>query len=284
MIEGQPSATAFRTAIRRAAHQLLDKPLVFEDPLALTIIGGDRGSTLARDELSRADSPGGAALRFFLAARSRYAEDRLAAAVARGIRRYVVLGAGLDTFAYRNRFAGDGLRVYEVDRPATQAWKKQQLTATGIAIPPDVVFVPIDFATEALDERLAAAGLAPDEPAFFSWLGVVPYLTEEAIFATLRIIAARPSGSEVVFDYALQPDRLGQLQRLAFQTLAGRVAGLGEPFVSFFKPEDLARRLADLGFTAVEDLAGPDLGKAYLGVASPLDRSSAGHVVSAVKA
>jgi methyltransferase (TIGR00027 family) len=284
MIEGQPSATAFRVAMRRAAHQLLDKPLIFEDPLALTIVGGDRGSVLARDELSRADSPGGETIRAFLAARSRFAEDRLAAAVARGVRHIVVLGAGLETFAYRNRFADQGVVVFEVDHPATQAWKRERLAATGIAVPESVRFVPVDFAVDRLDEKLVAAGLDPSIPAFFSWLGVAPYLTEAAIFSTLGIIAARSGGGEVVFDYAEIPDKLSLLQRLAFTTLAGRTASLGEPFVTFFKPDDLAGRLVDLGFSSIEDRTGPALGEIYVGAPSALDRAEVGHVVAAIKA
>lgn len=283
MIEGQPSATAFRVAMRRAAHQLLDKPLIFEDPLALTIVGGDRGSVVARDELSRADSPGGETIRAFLAARSRFAEDRLAAAVARGVRNVVVLGAGLETFAYRNPYADKGVVVFEVDHPATQAWKRERLAATGIAVPESVTFVPVNFSTERLDDKLLAAGLDPTVPVFFSWLGVAPYLTEEAILSTLRIIAQRQGGGEVVFDYAETPEKLGILQRLAFTTLAGRAASVGEPFVTFFKPEELASRLSELGFTSIEDRTGPDLGQIYLGGPSALDRAAIGHVVAAIR-
>ncbi len=281
MIEGKPSATALRVAVRRAAHQLLDKPLIFEDPLALTIVGGDRGSAVARDEISRADSAGGAALRAFIAARSRFAEDRIADAVAAGCRHVVVLGAGLDTFAYRNRFATEGVVVYEVDHPATQAWKRQRLQQTRIAIPDSVRFVPVDFSRDKLDEKLAEAGLDGAVPVFFSWLGVVPYLTEAAIFATLGIIAARAGGAEVVFDYAEPPDRVGVLQRLAFLTLAGRTAQLGEPFVSYFRPEEIAKRLAALGFTVAASLSGPDLGRLYAGGPSPLDEAEVGHVLHA---
>lgn len=284
MIEGQPSATAFRVAMRRAAHQLLDKPLIFEDPLALTIVGGDRGSVLARDELSRANSPGGETIRAFLAVRSRFAEDRLAAAVARGVSHIVVLGAGLETFAYRNRFADQGVVVFEVDHPATQAWKRERLAATGIAVPETVHFVPVDFTVDRLDEKLVAAGLDPSIPAFFSWLGVAPYLTEAAIFSTLGIIAERSGGGEVVFDYAEIPDKLSLLQRLAFTTLAGHTASLGEPFVTFFKPDELAGRLADLGFSSIEDRTGPALGEIYVGAPSALDRAEVGHVVAAIKA
>jgi methyltransferase (TIGR00027 family) len=193
----------------------------------------------------------------------------------------VVLGAGLDTFAYRNPFADLGVVVYEVDHPATQAWKRQRLAATGIAVPPAVRYVAVDFSADRLDEKLAAAGLDGTAPVFFSWLGVVPYLGEAAFAATLSVIAAWKGGSEVVFDYAEPPDRLSLLQRLAFTKLAGRVAELGEPFVSYFRPDDVTRRLASLGFATIENLAGPDLGRLYVGRASPLDRTAVGHVVYA---
>jgi methyltransferase (TIGR00027 family) len=284
MIEGQPSATALRTAMRRAAHQLLDSPLVFEDPLAVTIIGGDRGSEVARTELSRAESPTGSALRYFVAARSRYADERLALAVERGVRQAIVLGAGLDTLAYRNPFAAEGLVVYEVDHPATQAWKHQRLAETGIGIPTGVRFVAVDFARDRIDERLAEAGLDPAESAFFTWLGVVPYLTEAVVMSTLGGIAARAGESEIVFDFAEPPGGFSRLQRLAFDKLARRVAGLGEPFLTFFRQDDLEARLRALGYSEIEILAGPDLGARYLQGASPLDRTGIGHVASARRA
>ncbi|MCX5481498.1 SAM-dependent methyltransferase [Kaistia geumhonensis] len=282
MIEGKPSATAYRAAVRRAAHQLLDKPVIFDDPLALTIVGGDRGSAVARDEISRADSAGGAALRAFIAARARFAEDRIAAAVDSGVRHVVVLGAGLDTFAYRNPFADRGVLVYEVDHPATQAWKRQRLQQTQIAVPPSVRYVAVDFSTDRLDEKLAAAGLDTAAPAFFTWLGVVPYLDDAAIASTLGVIAARRGGAELVFDYAEPPDRVGMLQRLAFLTLAGRAAALGEPIVSYFRPDEIEKKLAAFGFSVAANLAGPDLGRLYAGGASALDNAAVGHVLHAV--
>src|ERR1700688_3077516 len=185
MQEGKFSKTAQRVAIRRAAHQLLDEPRVLEDPLALRIIGSE-----AEEELRSNPKEHHAfarAFRAFMAARSRYAEDELARAVAHGVRQYVVLGAGLDTFAYRNPHAG--LRVFEVDHPATQAWKREQLQAAGIAIPPSLTFVPIDFEQETLADGLEDCGFDASAAAFFSWLGVTPYLTREACMTTLSSIA-----------------------------------------------------------------------------------------------
>ena len=127
-------------------------------------------------------------------------------AVAKGVRQYVVLGAGLDTFAYRNPFAY--LRVFEVDHPATQAWKRDQLQAGGIAIPDGFAFVAVDFEKQTLNAELAAAGFTTSQPAFFSWLGVTPYLTREAFEGTLRFIAAMPAGSGVAFDFAVERSAL----------------------------------------------------------------------------
>jgi methyltransferase (TIGR00027 family) len=170
--------------------------------------------------------------RAFMAARSRYVEDRLAEAVASGVTQYVVLGAGLDTFAYRNSFTS--LQVFEVDFPATQAWKHEMLQAAGIELPENLTFVPLDFEHKALAAALAEAGFNGHQAAFFGWLGVVPYLTLDAFRATLRTVAALPAGSAVSLDYARAPETLSPPGRKAFDALAGRVAAAGEPFQLFF--------------------------------------------------
>src|SRR5271170_3182658 len=168
------SRSALRVALRRAAHQIHDSPVVFNDPLAVAILGEAYAEELRRTPL-RPDRPFSIGLRAFLVARSRYAEDNLSRAVAAGVGQYVLLGAGLDTFAYRNPHAG--LRVFEVDHPATQQWKREQLEAAGIAIPAALTFVPVDFERQTLAEGLGQAGLDLSAAAFFSWLGVTPYLT-----------------------------------------------------------------------------------------------------------
>src|SRR5205807_2417198 len=120
-------------------------------------------------------------MRLFVAARSRYSEDALAACVARGVQQVVVLGAGLDTFSLRNPFAGQGVRVFEVDFPATQEWKRQQLKQAALAVPGWLTFAPVDFERQSVSDGLAQSGFRVDRPAFFQWLGVVPYLTRDAI-------------------------------------------------------------------------------------------------------
>src|ERR1700678_2018414 len=209
MRDAQPSRTAQRVAMRRAAHQLLDEPRVFDDPLAVAIADGES------ERPPRAEQPFSRALRAFLAVRSRYAEDQLAQAVERGIRQYVVLGAGLDTFAYRNPFQSAGLHVFEVDHPATQEWKRAQLRDAGIAIPEEMTFAAVDFERQSLEAGLLAAGFDQRQSAFFSWLGVTPYLSRPAFDATVEFIASLPAGSGVGFDFAIERSLITPLQQLA---------------------------------------------------------------------
>jgi methyltransferase (TIGR00027 family) len=257
MHEAKPSRTAQRVAMRRAAHQVLDQPKVFDDPLAVAIADGES------ERPPDANQPYSRALRAFLVVRSRYAEDQLARAVDRGVRQYVVLGAGLDTFAYRNPFQSAGLHVFEVDHPATQEWKRAQLGQAGIAIPDDMTFAAVDFERQSLEDGLSAAGFDKLRPAFFSWLGVTPYLSRAAFDATIGFIARMPSGSGVVFDYAVERSLLSPRQQVALDALAARVARAGEPFQLFFDPAALARDLAGLGFENIEDLNGDAINARY---------------------
>ncbi|HKV94593.1 MAG TPA: class I SAM-dependent methyltransferase [Candidatus Angelobacter sp.] len=258
MLADQPSQTAHRVALRRAAHQLWDNPKVFDDPVALKIIPPDARAELAASRPS--DSLPSRHLRAFMVARSRFAEDHLAEAVLRGVKQYVILGAGLDTFAYRNSYPD--LRVYEVDYPATQAWKRQRLRLSDIPIPPTLTFAPIDFEKGTLHAGLSRAGFQTNEPSFFSWLGVTPYLEEATVLATLQWIASCPD-SGVAFDYAVPRSSLGFFHRITFDALAARVAAAGEPFVGFFDPEALSRELQQMGFKHIEDLNGDEINVRY---------------------
>jgi methyltransferase (TIGR00027 family) len=259
MQEGKFSRTAQRVAIRRAAHQLLDQPRVLDDPLALRIIGSEAAEELRTNP--KEHHAFSRAFRAFMAARSRYAEDELARAVARGVRQYVVLGAGLDTFAYRNPHPG--LRVFEVDHAATQAWKREQLQGAGIAIPAALTFVPIDFERQTLADGLEQSGFDLRAAAFFSWLGVTPYLTRDACMTTLSFVAKMPAGSGVVFDFAVDPALLNAGQRQALDALSQRVARYGEPFQLFFDPEKLQDELRGMGFCRTEFLQGKELNARY---------------------
>jgi methyltransferase (TIGR00027 family) len=262
MEPARPSKTALRVALRRAAHQIHDRPLVFEDPIAVPILGSEYLEDLRRTpDPAPGDKqrPFSIGMRAYLVARSRCAEDALAQAVAEGATQYVLLGAGLDTFAHRNPYPG--LRVFEVDHPATQAWKRQLLAQSKLPHPPGLTYAPVDFERESLPERLAAAGFDPAQITFFAWLGVVPYLTLEAFRSTIRFIAAQPRGSGVVFDYG-QPRRvLPFREQLAHDSLAARVKLAGEPFQLFFTPSEVACELED--FRTIEDLGAYELNLRY---------------------
>ena len=273
-----PSRTALSVALRRAAHQLHDSPVVFADPIAVAILGATYAEELRRTPL-RMDRPFSIALRAFLVARSRYAEDNLRRAVASGVDQYVLLGAGLDTFAYRNPFAK--LRVFEVDHPATQQWKRELLQRNGIAIPDSLTYTPVDFECQSLSTQLRDAGFNHSAPAFFAWLGVVPYLTLEAFRATLGFISAQPAGSGLTLDYGQPRDVLPVIERLAHDSLASRVERAGEPFRLFFTPPEIAAELAR--FHSLEDLGAAEINARYFNERSDqlAIRGTAGRLLSA---
>jgi methyltransferase (TIGR00027 family) len=257
MRPGQPSRTALGAAGLRAAHQVLDGAAIFSDPLALRILGADAGDLVRKAEAE--PDPYRQRLRWFIAARSRVADDALAAATKRGACQLVVLGAGLDTTAYRAMPSHD-LRIFEVDHPATQTWKRERLAEAGIPLPAALTFVAIDFERATLAEGLAAAGFDSALQTFFSWLGVVPYLTDDAIFSTLGYIAGLPGGAHVVFDYVNPPDTMTEPGRRAMhEALIARVAGLSEPLRNHFDSDALHARLKALGFRELEDLGWPEI-------------------------
>jgi methyltransferase (TIGR00027 family) len=276
MEAGQPSRTAWAAATHRAAHQILEQGRIFCDPLALRILGVD-AETVGREA---AEHPSRRRMRIFIAVRTRFAEDALARAVEQGVRQLVVLGAGLDTYVYRNPL-GDRLRIFEVDHPATQAWKRERLAEAAIPLPGWLTFAPIDFEREALADGLAAAGFVREQPTFFTWLGVVPYLSEEAAWSTLRFIASLPKGTQVVFDYSDPPESLSPEARATHDQRAERVAALGEAWVNYFEAEKLHPRLRALGFDEIEDLGPPQIAARYFpNRAAPIpDRG--GHVLRA---
>jgi methyltransferase (TIGR00027 family) len=278
MEQAIPSRTALSVALRRAAHQLHDSPVVFADPIAVAILGATYAEELGRTPL-RADRPFSIALRAFLVARSRYAEDNLKQAVAGGVDQYVLLGAGLDTFAYRNPYAK--LRVFEVDHPATQQWKRELLQRNGIAIPDSLRYTPVDFERQSFSTQLRDAGFNHSAPAFFAWLGLVPYLTLEAFRATLSFVSAQPAGSGLTLDYGQPREVLPPIERLAHDSLASRVESAGEPFRLFFTPPEIAAELSR--FHGLEDLGGAEINARYFSGRSDqlAIRGTAGRLLSA---
>jgi len=260
-MEQGPSRTALAAAAHRAAHQLLDAGAIFPDPLAVRVLGQDPAE-IARAAEAR---PARRGMRWFIAARSKFAEAKLAEAVAeRSVGQLVVLGAGLDTFAYRNPFP-DQLKVFEVDHPATQAWKRRRLAESGIAIPPSLTFAPVNFEIDTLTDGLARAGFDPARRTFFTWLGVVPYLTAAAIRSTLAAVAGVAGGAEVAFDYSDPPGTLSPEMARHQKIRAKRVAALGEPFLSYFEPADLHATLTRLGFGEIDDLNPRDIVSRLIG-------------------
>jgi methyltransferase (TIGR00027 family) len=259
---GVPSRTALRVAEVRAVHALLDEPLVLDDPIALPILGPKTKAQLLDDPFQFND-PISRGLRAALVARCRVAEDELAHAVARGVRQYVILGAGLDTFAYRNPHRATGLRVFEVDHLSTQQWKRQLLGNANIGVPSDVAFAAVDFENGTLTEGLAAAGYAANEPACVSWLGVTMYLSEEAVFGTLQHFVGLPIGSSITFDYRVPPETLHPIARAIDHFIAHRAAEAGEPWVAVFEPDRLRDKLLKLGFGAVETFGPDELNRRY---------------------
>jgi methyltransferase (TIGR00027 family) len=247
---GQPSRTAISAAVHRAVHQA-ESPLVFHDPLARAVLEPEW------DEA--AELLGRRPIRALLVARHRLAEDSLAAAVARGVTQYVLLGAGLDTFAWRNPYPA--LRVFEVDHPATQGWKRAQMAQ--LADPPNLTFVAADFEREPLIETLTAAGFDPARPSVIAWLGVTPYLTREAVLTTFAALASMGGGTEVVFDYGLPPEGFPSAIRAAYDRRGAQLAQEGEPWLSFFDSDELAGELARLGFGEIEALDEDAINRRY---------------------
>jgi methyltransferase (TIGR00027 family) len=256
MRTGRSSMTALAVASRRAAHLLLDHPTVLNDPIAVPLLG----TAFHADPVRHAD-PRARAFRAFMVARSRYAEDNLASAVAAGATQYVVLGAGLDTFACRNPFPH--LSVFEVDFPATQEWKRGMLRSAAIPEPANLTFVPLDFEHRTLRDGLAEAGFHANLQTFFSWLGVVPYLTLSAFRSTIDLIAAMPTGSGITFDYALSDEELSPTLQRARKALAARVAAAGEPFRLFFRSEQMENELRSAGFQRTEQLDSMEINHRY---------------------
>lgn len=245
------SQTALGTAYLRAAHQMLDgEPKLLDDPVAITLLGADA----CRRIQANADayrSPIAESLRAHVVLRSRFAEDRLAEAVSRGITQYILLGAGLDTFALRQPSWAQSLRILEVDHLQTQLFKRQLMDAADLPLSANVSYLDVDFERESLQEGLLRHGVALDEPTFFSWLGVTMYLHEPAIDAVLRLVSGFPSGSEIVLTFAQPPDEKAD----GTAWIAARAAAMNEPMVSFFTPVAMEIKLRRAGFSSIHFLS-----------------------------
>lgn len=253
-------------ARQRAAHQVLDHGSILYDPFAIRILPEHE-----KDVLQFANEHPLASIgRLFTTARSRIAEDALSRAVERGVQQIVVLGAGLDTFALRNPYGAGQIHIYEADHPATQTWKRGRLDEAQVALPPSLTFVPTDFERDDVGDKLVAAGLQQNAPAFFTWLGVVPYLTQAAVSRTLDYMSSIQD-SEVVFDYMEPPEAFSEELRQLEAKRTEQLEKIGERLTSRFEPTGIAAMLRSHGFCAIEDISYQEIasrfGRAIRGLA-----------------
>ncbi|KAA6221274.1 SAM-dependent methyltransferase [Streptomyces albofaciens JCM 4342] len=256
-----PDNTAVRCALWRAMHVRVDAPPhVLEDEVGLRLV--DPGP----DWPKRPDMDPEAtrAFRAAMVARARFAEDLVAEQAGQGVTQYVILGAGLDTFAQRRPELAARLRVFEIDQPATQSFKRRRLTRLGYGVPEGLRLVPVDFeAGESWWERLAAAGFEPDRPAVIVSTGVSMYLTEDAIAATLRRIAALAPGSTLAMSFLLPSDLVAEADRPGLRTSQEGARASGTPFVSFFSPQDMLTLAREAGLENARHVPGSVLAERY---------------------
>jgi len=247
--------------MRRAAHQMIDRPLVFDDPIAVKLLSPLLSIPGHNYDIKRARHPVSKAFRSFLVARSRYAEEQLALSLATDVRQYVILGAGLDTFAYRNQTRD--LLIYEVDLPATQIWKRSLLADAGIHEPSNLTFVPLDLEKNNLATALEKAGFNFASAAFVSWMGVTSYLTLNGFRKTLETLGALHMGCALSFDFSQPRHVLGKVGQTALDRTAQRLAAAGERMQLYFTTSSLENELHRAGFDRWELLGTDDLNARY---------------------
>jgi methyltransferase (TIGR00027 family) len=255
-----PDNTAVRTALWRALHVEIDSPPhVFEDEVGLKLAAPDDGWR-SRPDMGSFTRP----FRASIVARARFIEDLVAERAARGVSQYVILGAGLDTFAQRRPELGSRLLVFEVDQPGPQAWKRQRLIDLGLGIPSFLRLVPVDFeAGDAWWERLAASGFDTGRSAVVASMGVSMYLTTDAITATLRHVAALAAGSTLVMSFMLPLELMGPDVRPGVERAAEGARASGTPFISFFTPVEMLALARNAGFKEVQHVSAATLAERY---------------------
>jgi len=282
MEKNKVSLTALLTAYARAYHAVHDDPKIFDDFLAYqffteeerTSFGQNLADSLKFFDPERAAScPSQAtALAWYMRiqgapttlSRSRYTEDSLEAAFRQGVRQYVILGAGMDTFALRRPDLVSQLKVFEIDHPLTQAFKLNRLKELGWEIPAQLHFIPVDLTKETLANALRQSPYDPRKPSFFSWLGVTIYLTRAKVFTTLRTIAGiAPAGSSIIFDYLDTDAFIPGKASKQVQLMREIVRRTGEPLKAGFDPVTLATDLADTGLLLHENLSPSDIEERY---------------------
>ena len=255
-----PDDTAVRVALWRALHVEVDSPPhVFEDEVGLKLAAPEDGWR-DRPDMSPFTRP----FRASILARARFVEDLVAEQAARGVGQYVILGAGLDTFAQRRPELASRLLVFEIDQPGPQAWKRQRLVDLGFGIPPFLRLVPVDFeAGDAWWQRLAASGFDSGRPAVVASTGVSMYLTQEAIAETLRQVAALAPGSTLVMSFMLPIEMVDPEVRPGVERAAEGARASGTPFISFFTPAEMLALARDAGFKEVQHVSADMLAQRY---------------------
>jgi len=256
-----PDSTAVRVALWRALHVEIDPPPhAFADEIGLRLANPDNDWR----ERGDMDPIGTRQFRASIVARARFVEDLVTEHAGHDITQYVILGAGLDTFAQRRPEIASHLRIFEVDQPGTQAWKRHRLVELGFAIPKWLRFVPVDFAAdESWWERLVADGLDVDQPTIVASTGVTMYLTREANAATLRQVAALAPGSTFTTTFLLPPEFLEPEERAGLEAAQRGAQASGTPFISFFAPEEMLALAREAGFREARHVSAADLNERY---------------------
>jgi methyltransferase (TIGR00027 family) len=260
MKQDQRSRTAEATAAIRAYHILHDNPIVFEDPFAIQltsptwrlICGSRILAWLVMRKILGALRPAGA----YVLGRSRYAEDQLEKAIREGVDQYVLVGAGLDSFALRRQDLATRLKVYELDHPASQDSKRNRLAQLNISSPKNLMFISVDFENESISDALEKSSFSRERRTFFSWLGTTGYLSRVAVFRTLEsILSCAAPGSEIVFDYDISKEFVDSADLLMIEKVERFTARRGEPLISSFDPKTFPQEVCNLGFELVENLS-----------------------------
>jgi methyltransferase (TIGR00027 family) len=259
-----PSRTALMAAMGRALHRDGPPPHVHDDWMAADL-AGEEGRAILDNMRANVTPDRLHAFQAWTAMRSRFVEDFVESAVAAGVSQYVVLGAGIDSFAYRHADRLERLTIFEVDHPLSQAWKRRRLDQLHIALPHNVVFAAVDFETQSLGDALQASGFALDQPAVVSWIGVTMYLAREAIDATLDTVASWGPGTRIVLTYDQPADVLDEKGRALLADVSGTAAKYGEPFVSLFRRDEIERLLVEHGLESVTHFGSEEAVHRYFG-------------------
>ncbi|MEU1997211.1 class I SAM-dependent methyltransferase [Nocardia gamkensis] len=255
-----PDSTAVRVALWRALHVLDDPPPhVFDDLTGLRLAAPEEGWRHRPDMDPQTTAP----MRAGIVSRARFLEDLLAEHAERGVDQYVVLGAGLDTFAQRRPDLAARFTVFEVDQPGPQAWKRRRLTELGFDIPPWLRLVPVDFEVDAWWRRLIEAGFDPTRPALVASAGVSMYLTREANIATLRQLSQLASGSTLATTFLLPLELVDADEQRLRRFAEEGARRSGTPFLSFFRPEELVKLAEDAGFATARHISSAELTTRY---------------------